>query len=300
MVGSVRAALTVGLVGALWSSARALRSRTASQTGATLSDWVYYPPNAEIGIVTGGRPEDYQSQGFASKTASIMLEYAERHRYAFFVDKKLPDLAARPKYWNKVMLMQKLLPEVSTLVWIDPEIVIRNLDTSIEELVQTANCKGTEQGWDQYMPRIANNDTFLILNSDKDPKHSPMNANTGIVILRRKPETFTFLSEVWRIGDDPKHYERYQNKHDLLRNSKMNPNRGWPFEQGAFWDVFLKTKLTYLSHTCVAKGSHLHDVKSAPFSKGNFATNMFGMPGAFTASEANHVLQTNQITPEIH
>mmetsp|Transcript_101729 Transcript_101729/g.313947 ORF Transcript_101729/g.313947 Transcript_101729/m.313947 type:complete len:230 (-) Transcript_101729:58-747(-) len=229
-----------------------------------------------------------------------MLEYAERHRYAFYVDKKLPELAARGKYWNKVILMQKLLREINTLVWIDPEMVIKKLDKPIEELLKTANCKGTEQeGWDQVLPWRVSNDTFMILNSDKSPRHYLVNANTGMVILRRKPETFDFLSEVWKIGNDPKHFEHHQIRKGNKTNKTNNKN-GWPYEQGAFWDVLANSGPRYIRHTCVAKGMHFHDVRSSPFSIGAFATNMYGSLGGLIGAEAKHVLKANHITPEIH
>lgn len=296
-----RACLAAALFGASIVAGTALRNRATVESETAMADWKYFPPNAQIGIVTGGPPEAYTKMNFAAQTASIMFKYAQKHGYAFYVEKNLPHLGNRKKYWNKVLLMHKLLREVPYLVWMDPEMVIKDLDTPMEELMQTAQCDGAEQKqWMQYLPHRQNNETFMWLNADKSPHRYVVNANTGMVIMKRVPESFHFLTKVWEIGNDADAYKHYKDELHWLKKNESSPDHGWPFEQGAFWDVMTEDPSRWLKGSCIAEGSHFHSVRAYLYAKGHFAASLYGLPDKMIRDQAHSTLLDLHIKAEIH
>mmetsp|Transcript_36530 Transcript_36530/g.110172 ORF Transcript_36530/g.110172 Transcript_36530/m.110172 type:complete len:300 (-) Transcript_36530:85-984(-) len=242
-----------------------------------LSDWTYYPENASIGIVTGGTPDLYARANYGSKAASIMLKYAKKHGYAFYVDKNLGRLSTRAKGWNKVMLMMKLLREVETLVWMDADMVIMDVARPFDQLLGELTCDGAEQGrWAGFLPHSAESSTFLWMSADTDPAHYLVNANTAMVALRRSPEAFDFLTKVWRAGYDPNHFKHHDDPLLALHRDPASPDYGWPFEQGAFWDVLASQPNRYMRKACIAPASQLHSVKGSSWTPGQFAQHCAG------------------------
>lgn len=244
-----------------------------------LSDWKYYPAGAKIGIVSGGFPEQYEKFNYGAKDASLMLKYAKRHGYAFFVDKNLGRFGNRRKTWNKVPLMQQLLKEVPTLVWMDPDIMITDLSKPMDQLMATVRCDGSDQNkFKAVNPKKANNDTFLWLSADVSPIKNLVNANTGVIVMKQSQDAFDFLEKVWHVGDDPKHFEHHE---DSMRYTHKKPDSdgyGWPFEMGAFWDVLVQDKAKYMRKTCIAPVNDLQSVRSYRWGPGKFAMNLNGIP----------------------
>jgi len=265
-----------------------------------LSDWTYYPNGTSIGIVTGGTPDLYARFNYGSKAASIMLKYAKKHGYAFYVDKNLGRLSTRAKGWNKVMLMTKLLREVQTLVWMDADMVIMDVAKPFDKLLETLTCDGAEQGrWARFLPRAADQRTFLWLSADMEPSRYLVNANTAMVALRRSPEAFDFLTKVWRAGYDPNHFKHHDDPLLSMHRDPASPDYGWPFEQGAFWDVLAKEPSRYLSKTCIAPSSQMHSVKGSNWAPGQFAQHTAGMTDEARRSQAKAQLMKLGGKPEI-
>mmetsp|Transcript_65771 Transcript_65771/g.203894 ORF Transcript_65771/g.203894 Transcript_65771/m.203894 type:complete len:300 (-) Transcript_65771:78-977(-) len=265
-----------------------------------LSDWTYYPENASIGIVTGGTPDLYARANYGSKAASIMLKYAKKHGYAFYVDKNLGRLSTRAKGWNKVMLMTKLLREVQTLVWMDADMVITDDSKSLEALLEKLKCDGAQQHrWANYLPVKADNNTFMWLSADVSPGRYLVNANTAMVVLRRSHEAFDFLTKVWRAGDDPNHFQHHDDPMRFMHKDPKSPDYGWPWEQGAVWDVLAKEPSRYLRKTCIAPETQMHSVRPYKWSPGQFAQHNGGLPDELRRKQGQAQLLKLGGKPEI-
>mmetsp|Transcript_15154 Transcript_15154/g.41435 ORF Transcript_15154/g.41435 Transcript_15154/m.41435 type:complete len:85 (-) Transcript_15154:87-341(-) len=80
---------------------------------------------------------------------------------------------------------------------------------------------------------------------------------------------------------------------------KSKDQRGWPYEQGAFWDV-LAANEDYLKKSCIAHGAHFHSVRSTLYNKGVFADNWYGAPADMVRQQAHSTIVLNKIKAEIH
>jgi len=300
-MGKEQAALLLLLGGSLVADALlAQQEQNPRTTVLQLSDWKYYPPGAKVGIVTGGTPNLYEHFNYGSKDASIMLKYAKRHGYAFYVDKNMGRLSPRLKGWNKIALMHKLLREVETLVWMDADMVITDDSKSLEALLEKLKCDGAQQHrWANYLPVKADNNTFMWLSADVSPGRYLVNANTAMVVLRRSHEAFDFLTKVWRAGDDPNHFQHHDDPMRFLHKDPKSPDYGWPWEQGAVWDVLAKEPMRYLRKTCIAPETQMHSVRPYKWSPGQFAQHNGGLPDELRRKQGQAQLLKLGGKPEI-
>mmetsp|Transcript_103963 Transcript_103963/g.324086 ORF Transcript_103963/g.324086 Transcript_103963/m.324086 type:complete len:331 (+) Transcript_103963:54-1046(+) len=235
--------------------------------------WEHLPPSPRLAIVTGGTPDVFGKDNFGAKTLAIMLEYAQRHGYALYVDRNLRHFSGRGKGWNKIRLMQQLLSEAPVLAWMDADIVLRNLSIPLDRLLSTSRCDAAEQSkWERYLSPAATPDTFLWLSADMTPNRYLVNVNTGVMILRRTDAARQFLEAVWGIGDDPRHFEHHSDPWAQTSAGGLGrPERGWPWEQGAVWDVLAAEPAKYLRAACVVPMGVLQSVRAYQWSEGQLA-----------------------------
>jgi len=254
--------------------------------------WTYFPSEPRVGIVTGGTPFLYEDANFASKTAALMLKYAKRKGYALYVDKNMGRLSERQDTWNKVILMHKLLKEVPILVWMDPDMVLTSFEKSIEVLLSESSCDGAHQTrWEKYLPKESGESTFLWLSGDMKPggwDQYLVNANTGIVVLRRTPRAFEFLEKVWHVGDAPE----YDLRHGYMgKKGKMHRTDEWPWEQGAFWEVLAAEPAKFMTGSCFAPVGTLQSVFGNQWAQGQFAQHCAEMSDAARKKVATVMLR---------
>merc|ERR1719195_593074 len=208
-----------------------------------------------LGIVTGGRKDLYTNRsGFASRTAEILLAYAKKHGFAIHIEKDLGALSDRRPTWNKIALMRKLLGDVPLLVWVNPNVIATSPKTSLEMLFKNAPCQGARQEqWANFLPLSPGNETWLWLNGDLHHAGKyvyPLNANTDVMMVRRNDAAKQFLERVWELGSSPK----ISTKYAYFNKERV---KGWPFENGAVWDLVTGDPERTMRSTCVAPAGYL-------------------------------------------
>mmetsp|Transcript_120363 Transcript_120363/g.374777 ORF Transcript_120363/g.374777 Transcript_120363/m.374777 type:complete len:325 (+) Transcript_120363:96-1070(+) len=225
--------------------------------------WTYFPPEPRLGIVTGGTPEEYEEGSHGQKAALILMTYAKKKGYALYVDRNIGRYTARHHSWAKLHVMHQLLDDVPLLVWIDPDVLLTDMDFSLETLIKQSPCKGAQQlRWDQYFPEEVQDDTFLWLSADTRQggmDQYAVNTAPGIMVLRSGPEAKEFLERVWRVGEIPNYYAR----HSYAARKKEGQAGEWPYEQGAIWDVLAGMPSHYMRKACIAPVGHLHSLTDA-------------------------------------
>lgn len=272
----------------------------ASLEQTPISEWQYFPPGAKIGIVTAGTPDVYKNFNYGSKDATLMLKYAQRHGYAFIVDKNWGRLSSRRKGWNKVVLLHKLLPEVETLVWMDADMIIKDLDKPMEQLMTESKCDGSKQQWNLYLPKRANNQTFIWMNADVSPHRHLVNANSAMIILKRTPEAFKLLEDVWDVGRNDTAFLRHSDATRFFHKEPTSTEYGWPFEQGAFWDVMAHNPDVNMKGACITPDTTLHSVRPYMYQDGIFALHMGGMTDQLRREQSQLMLSKAGGKVEIH
>lgn len=238
---------------------------------AMQSAWTYMPKTAppKLGIVTGGRADLYVNKSdFATQTAEIMLAYAKKHGFAIHIEKDLGALSERKPTWNKIALMRKLLGDVPLLVWVNPNIIATSPKNSLEMLFKNAPCQGARQEkYNEFLPLSPDNETWLWLNGDSHQAGKyeyPLNANTNMMMVRRSNAAKQFLEKVWELGNSPK----ISTKYSFYNKDRV---KGWPFENGAIWDLVTGDPERIMRNTCVAPNGYLesrwNSAETAEFGK---------------------------------
>jgi hypothetical protein len=101
-----------------------------------------------------------------------LRRFAERHGYDLVIG--TGDSADRPPYWAKVLLLQRLLPTYSRLLWVDADVLILKDDLDVPPLPA-----GTFQA--------------LVEHS----REHGLVVNTGVWLLQRTRDAEDFLRLVW-------------------------------------------------------------------------------------------------------
>ena len=91
----------------------------------------------KIGVCTLTIGEEFK-KGVALCIKSI-TDYCERHSYTLINDESIVKLGREP-YWNKVLLLEKYLPDYDYLVWIDADMMIMNPSIKLESLIVNYLC----------------------------------------------------------------------------------------------------------------------------------------------------------------
>lgn len=260
--------------------------------------WSYYPRDQRseapvLGIVMGGSPDIFES--FANITASIMLKYARYHGYAAYVDRDLGRYSSRHSAWNKILLIKQLLPRVPTLVWMDADIIIQDFALPLHErLASIDDCKATQQQkWRKYLPKRPTPNTFLIANADVNKNEYLINMNTGVFAVTNASITIDFLDRAWKVGNNPEYFKKHDKWWNIdPRKKPSGAYYGWPWEQGAFWEVLAWDPGRFLHGTCIAALGTLQSVTPQAFRPEHFALHGSGWPDSKRHDEALAQLET--------
>lgn len=249
------------------------------------ADWDYYPDckgKCKYGIIMGGTPNLFEARGDRLSepgySTCVAHLYARHHGYAMAIHKDLGSLSNRTygecssqhmSPWNKILLLQKYLPDVQNLVWLDLDAIINDgsftlpISTFLPSLPLTSQRKCLPR-WNgltnssQYGFRLKNmrnsllpgfkKKPFLFLGEDISPEYA-VNVNSAILVIRNVPKAVQFLEGVWNSGNDEEMFKRY----DLSWRSKVPciGYWGWPWEQGGIWEILSVDPEKYLSSTCI-------------------------------------------------
>lgn len=285
--------ITFLIIRILWESAIVENSEQYSPS----QDWDYYPVSPRIqsfgsdnqlstragyGILMGGTSDFFSQQASQSDDLSLVLMstcvaklYAMRHGYAFHLVKNLEEVssrsyggcsAARMSAWHKIQLVRTFLPDVDMLLWLDLDALIVRPSVPLSHMLTPLHREREDLGaWmcassgpDQLHRNITGTAAtpFFYASRDVNPRYN-INLNTGVFAVRNAPIAFDFLARVWAVGDDANAFK----KHDAWWRSKTPCSGywGWPWEQGAVWDVLADTQqLRFLRGTVFlpSRGKH--------------------------------------------
>jgi hypothetical protein len=239
--------------------------------------WDYYPKSngkqsnvlPKYGIVMGGSSDLFHMKNsYANYTTCIAQIYARRFNYAIYIEKNLELISSR-QYdgcnmiaWNKIKLIQNYIKDVDYLIWIDLDGFILRYNTSLDffiknKIINQSDCLPSIHDTLGYAIKHYNDSNlpgaseqpFLWLSEDINPNYA-VNVNTAVMVLRRCKQTDLFLHKVWDIGTDINAFK----KHDIAWKDKIKCQGyyGWPWEQGAIWDILSDSLDTsYLQGTCI-------------------------------------------------
>jgi hypothetical protein len=257
------------------------------QTQGEKADWDYYPNSkgkCKYGIIMGATPDrlvedrdrDRLSEGGYS--ACIAQLYARHHGYAFTLHRDLGSLSNRTygacssqemSPWNKILLLQKYLPDVESLIWLDLDALINDGSFALPITTFLPSLPLSSQGaclprWTghanttSYGSRLRNmklsylpgykKKPFLYIGEDVSPQY-PINVNSALLVIRNVPKSKQFLEDVWKSGNDPALFKRY----DLAWTNKVPCTGywGWPWEQGGIWETLSMQPAKYLASSCI-------------------------------------------------
>lgn len=168
-------------------------------------------------VVTSSYIYDKCMEPSATRASLNKRDYADKHGYKFVArSREFAQQAMRPDQrrtvWGKIDVIQKVLPKVEWLFWLDMDAVIMNPDISIDDLLNTlkARYSGTADEFDR-------NIDFIIVRPGTDKM-----INAGVFLIKNTPWSFDFLKDV-------------QEQESWYR-------QGPSYEQGAMWDVMRKEK----------------------------------------------------------
>jgi lipopolysaccharide biosynthesis glycosyltransferase len=119
---------------------------------------------------------DIYKQNVSLASRCLQL-YADKHGYTIINDDSIVE--DREFYWNKILLLQKYLPEYDYLVWIDADIMIMNHEIKLEYLIFYYLC---------------NKDILMSI----DPGNM---INTGFWILRNSKLSSNILSMIYNLPE---------------------------------------------------------------------------------------------------
>lgn len=178
----------------------------------------------------------------------IARRWANRHGYTLFTEKGVTDRAPQ---WLKIRAIQKYLPQVELLIFMDLDVFIMDVTRNAKDLFPlhrgAASCSATPvpQDADLTPEGLEEGERDILFwageaGSDhfdsgvKKMFNFALNLNDGLVAFRNHPRSFSFLQAVWEEG---------------------NGSLGWrfPHEMKAMHNVLLRTG-SLLSRTCILQG----------------------------------------------
>lgn len=174
-------------------------------------------------VVTSSYIYDQCMEPSAARASLNKRDYADKYGYKFVARSRefaqqAMRVDQRRTVWGKIDVIQKVLPKVEWLFWLDMDAVIMNDDISIEDLMETLKTKyysGTANEFDQ-------NIDFIIVRPGTDKM-----INAGVFLIKNTKWSFEFLNEI-------------QQQVSWYR-------QGPSYEQGAMWDIMRKGK--YMNRT---------------------------------------------------
>lgn len=218
-----------------------------------------------VGIVTGGSSDLFGGGdgSYGDVTACLFRLYALAQGYAFFVERAMQRFGNdRPVAWHKLRLLLDRLSDVDLLLWVDADIAWTNHTARIEEVLlqhlsSPKACRNLGQGRWSDLSEVDSNEIFLWASADVRPKQE-LNLNSAVLAFRNGPTSRYFLTTAIEEGKDPLGFTRHDPKWQA--RAPGNHYWGWPFEQGAFWNILTGNR-DLLERTCVVEVGLLHSVQ---------------------------------------
>jgi hypothetical protein len=235
--------------------------------------WDFFPAaRPTYGIIMAGTSDRFSWFGTRDSYVSTCVAklYALKHNYAFALIEDLENIDNR-RYgrcksfpqWNKIVAMKKYINDVDTLLWIDLDTVIVQFNTPLRNILpdsmRNSSCNKIDDLRELGSGLLGRSNVadlpggvdqaFFWASMDINPLYS-LNLNTGVMALRSGPQAEAFLDAVWKQGEDHRGFKKHdKNWHN---KKKCEGYYGWPWEQGAVWDVLLDpAHLDLLRATCV-------------------------------------------------
>lgn len=235
--------------------------------------WQHFPSTRpKYGIIMAGTSDKFSWMGTRDSyvTTCIAKLYAQKHGYGFALIEDLENLDHRHygecnsfPQWNKIIAMENYIRDVDILLWIDLDAVIvqfnKPLGVILPDYMPGSSCNNIyhdirELGSDFQHRNISDlpgavDQAFFWASMDINPMYS-LNLNTGVMALRSGPQAERFLDLVWRKGEDINAFKRHDE--NWRHKQKCQGYYGWPWEQGAVWDVLAdRAQVDLLRATCI-------------------------------------------------
>ena len=229
--------------------------------------------------------------GYGEQATLVKQLYCLRHGYRLIVERAVPgeaELTAAGEAagaqlarggrlhpsWAKLHFISKHLGRGGRhkfLIWMDADVLVMNLGVPLNvitgqggDLVSEAGGGGGGDGCSFW----ACQDQELVAAEDwKSRKHLGVPPeyliNAGVLVFRDDASARSIIDEAWSFvggggdggndgqGHDPDYIPK---KYDLYHHRKPVSERGWPWDQGAFWEVLTKSSAARTA-TCVSRSS---------------------------------------------
>lgn len=219
-----------------------------------------------------------------NQVLSNRREYCSKFDYDIIIGNEYID-SSRPAAWSKLIAMTNTLKKgtYDYVFYIDMDIVIMNMNQSIEEYIEVAN--------------LINRNTDLIMTNDWN------GPNTGVWIARNTEWTVWFLQEAWsqdhlvqkRASNGVPHpFEYEQRAFHFLLNTKKWSSRNLPRYRGNSTE--LARHITLLPQ-CAFNSYSLHPLDfrgsrdESQYIEGDFLIHFAGKKGQIKINLMRHYLQ---------
>ncbi|KAK3267727.1 hypothetical protein CYMTET_23735 [Cymbomonas tetramitiformis] len=170
---------------------------------------------------------------YAERSTLNKQLYGLRHRYDVIVERR-PFTSGRHPSWEKISLILKHLRSTEYLLWMDADTLIMNAETNLESIVSSIDSRVECEMWACQDQALLNAEDWKASNYNGIPSGYLLNA--GVMLFRNTSYVNNFLQDLWALGDDPRYLSQRYDMY-LDRKPASDPTRGWPWEQGAFWEI---------------------------------------------------------------
>lgn len=203
--------------------------------------------------------------GYAEQATLVKQLYCLRHGYRLIVEREtalesestpVPSRTRHPS-WLKMHFIRKHLPRAKFLVWMDADVLVMNLRVPLSVITERAgDLHGATAGGGEGCALWACQDQDIVGAEDwkaRDYLGVPPDylINAGVLVFRNGPAARSIVESAWTLGDDAAFIPR---KYDLYYDRKPEGERGWPWEQGALWEVLTNSREARAA-TCVSRSS---------------------------------------------
>ena len=232
--------------------------------------------------------------GYAEQATLVKQLYCLRHGYQLIVERALPsasDLStafagskagARERHpsWAKLYFIQKHLWRAKFLVWMDADALVMDLRVPLSVITSRTGdltvASGKKQEGAEVCALWACQDQELVAAQDWRARNylgvSPIYLiNAGVLVFRSGAEAENIVKSAWNMGNDD---EFIPKKYDMYYAQKPKQERGWPWEQGALWEL-LSTSPKARAATCVYR--HAFNKLTTPLTEWDKETFVFHM-----------------------
>eukprot|EP00930_Biecheleria_cincta_P011400 TRINITY_DN114192_c0_g1_i1.p1 TRINITY_DN114192_c0_g1~~TRINITY_DN114192_c0_g1_i1.p1 ORF type:complete len:336 (-),score=38.08 TRINITY_DN114192_c0_g1_i1:337-1344(-) len=246
--GSREISATVGADGGfmLLQQSRAQGSMASLPENSSPGNATTQADFSQVGVLFAYDKDSAVAPGtMGNLSIQIAWHWANRHGYKVFIEKGVTDRAPQ---WLKVPAIQKYLPAVELLIFMDLDVFIIDFARTAKDLFPrhrgAASCSATPAPLNADLTaeglKQSGQDIFVwageagIDHYDSGAKrvlHFDLNLNDGLIAFSNHPNSFAFLQAVWEEG-------------------KGKLEKVFPHEMQAMHNVLLRNE-SLLSKTCI-------------------------------------------------